>query len=191
MPISSTITLQQVVAADRIPSNTGRIRTPNIQIPANLGNLGVKPRQQIIASDVVSKGIGDGHAQKENSHTTEDKTKGNNYNYFIEALHGNYGGEQKIGEYKESDAYVSVKGNLKKHLPFWEKMIKANETVCDILKNGYKLPLLYTPSNAEFKNNSSALKNSEFIEESIKEMLRAGTVKECLTKPKVLNPLSV
>ena len=63
--------------------------------------------------------------------------------------------------------------------------------MCDILKKGYKLPFLYTPSNAEFKNNSSALKNSEFIEESINEMLRAGTVKECLTKPKVLNPLSV
>ena len=59
--------------------------------------------------------------------------------------------------------------------------------MCDILKNGYKLPSLYTPSNAEFKSNSSALKNSEFIEESIKEMLRAGTVKECLTKPKVLS----
>ena len=63
--------------------------------------------------------------------------------------------------------------------------------MCGILKNGCKLPFLYTPSNAEFKNSSSALKNSEFIEESIKEMLRAGTVKECLTKPKVLNPLSV
>ena len=43
----------------------------------------------------------------------------------------------------------------------------------------------------EFKSNSSALKNSEFVEESIKEMHRADTVKECLTKPKVLNPLSV
>ena len=75
MPISSTITLQQVVAADSIPSNAGRIRTTNIQIPTNLGNLGMKLRQQITASDVVSKGIGDGHAQKENSHTTEDKIK--------------------------------------------------------------------------------------------------------------------
>ena len=75
MSVSSTITLQQVVAADSIPSNTGRIRTPNIQIPANLGNLAMKLRQQITASDVVSKGIEDGHAQKENSHTTEDKIK--------------------------------------------------------------------------------------------------------------------
>ena len=52
--------------------------------------------------------------------------------------------------------------------------------MCDILKNGRKLPFPYIPSNAEFKNNSSALKNSEFMEESIKEMLRAGTVKEAL-----------
>ena len=84
-----------------------------------------------------------------------------------------------------------MKGNLKKHLSFWEKTIRANKTVCDILKNGYKLPFAYTSSNAEFKNTSSALKNSEFVEESIKGMLRAGTVKECLTKPKVLNTLSV
>ena len=119
MPISSTITLQQAVAADRIPSNTGRIRTPNIQIPANLGNLGVKPRQQIIASDVVSKGIGDGHAQKENSHTREDKIKGNNYNYFIEALHGNYGGEQKIGEYEESVKDLYFRERQPQKTPFF------------------------------------------------------------------------
>ena len=98
MPISSTITLQQLIAADSIPSSTGQIRTPNIQIPPNLGNLRVKPRQQTITSDVVSKGIGNGHAKKENSHTKEGKIKGNNYNYFIESLHENYGGEQKIGE---------------------------------------------------------------------------------------------
>ena len=75
MLISSTITLQKVVAAHSIPSNTGPIRIPNIQIPANLGNLIVKLRQQTTVSDVVNKGIGDGHAQKENSHTTEDKIK--------------------------------------------------------------------------------------------------------------------
>ena len=62
--------------------------------------------------------------------------------------------------------------------------------MCDILKNSYKLPFLYTPPNAEFRNNSSARKNSGFVDESIKKMLRAGTVKECLTKPKLLNPLS-
>ena len=70
-----------------------------------------------------------------------------------------------------------------------KKIIRANKTVCGILKNSYKLPFLYTPPNAEFRNNSSARKNSGFVEESIKKMLRAGTVKECLTKPKLLNPI--
>ena len=78
-----------------------------------------------------------------------------------------------------------------KHSSFWVNAIRANETLSDILKNSYKLPFLYTPSNSEFKNNSLALKISEFVDDSIKEMLRAGTIKECLTKPKVLNPLSV
>ena len=50
---------------------------------------------------------------------------------------------------------------------------------------------LYTPSNAEFNNNSSAFKNSVFVEEAIKGIVTADTVKECLTKPNVLNTLSV
>ena len=155
MPISSPITL----AVDSILSNTDPIRIPNIQILANLGNLGAKLKQQTTVSDVVNKGVGDGHVQKENSHTTKDEIKGNTYNCFIEARNGNYEGKQKTREYEESDVYISMKGNLKKHLSFWEKTIRANETVCDILKNGYKLPFLYTPSNAKSKNNSSALKN--------------------------------
>ena len=109
-------TLQQIVAADRIPSNTGPIRIPNIQIPANLGNLEVKLRQQTAVSDVVNKGIGYGHALKENNHTTEGKRKGNTYTYFIEVFTRNYEGEQKTREYEEFDAYISVKGNLQKHL---------------------------------------------------------------------------
>ena len=105
-------TLQQVVAADSIPSNTGPIRIPSVQIPASLGNLVVKLRQQTTVLDVVNKVIGDGHALKENNHTIEDKIKGNTYTYFIEALNGNYEGEQKTGKYEESDAYISLKGNL-------------------------------------------------------------------------------
>ena len=126
MPISSTITPQQVIAVDSIPSNTGPILVANIQTPASLGNLGMKLRRQTTVSDVMNKGIGGGHIQKENSHTTEDKIKGNTYNFFTEALNGNYEGEQKTREYDASDAYISVKGNLKKHLSFWEKTISAN-----------------------------------------------------------------
>ena len=72
MAISSTITFQKVVATDTIPSNTGPVCIPNNQIPANLVNLGVKLRHQTTVSDVVNKCTGDEHAEKENSHTTED-----------------------------------------------------------------------------------------------------------------------
>ena len=76
MPISNTTTLQQAVATDSITSNASRIRISDIQVPVNLENLGVKLRQQTTVSGVLNKVIGDGHALKENNHTTEDKIKG-------------------------------------------------------------------------------------------------------------------
>ena len=50
--------------------------------------------------------------------------------------------------------------------------------VCDIMKNDYSLPNFYTPSNAEFSNNSLVFKNSVFVDESIKEMLTESHIKE-------------
>ena len=94
-----------------------------LQLPVNPKNLGVKLRQQTTVSCVVKKVIGDGHALKESNHTTEDQTEGHIYTYFTEALTENYRGEQKTGEYEESDAYISMKSNLKKHLSFWENTI--------------------------------------------------------------------
>ena len=70
-------------------------------------------------------------------------------------------------------------------------MIRANETVCGTLKNSYKLPFLYTSLNVEFKNNLLTLKNSEFVVDSVKEMLRGSTIKEYLTKPRIIKSFSV
>ena len=67
-----------------------------------------------------------------------------------------------------------------KNFSFWENAIRTNETMRDILKKGYNLTFLYTPSNGEFENISSTLQYSEFADELIKEMLRASTIKECL-----------
>ena len=69
-----------------------------------------------------------------------------------------------------------MKGNLKRHLSFWKNKIRANETVFEILINDYKLHPFYTPLNAEFKKNSTDLENSEFVDVSIKKMLRTGTI---------------
>ena len=64
-----------------------------------------------------NKDIGDRHAQKETSHTTEDKIK-DKYTHisFSETLPEYYEGAQKTGEYEESNTYISVNVNLEKYL---------------------------------------------------------------------------
>ena len=96
---------------------------------------------------------------------------------FIEALSGNYDVEQKPVNMKNLTLAFPWKATLKKTLSFWENTIRVNKAVCDIIKTA--------------TNNSLALKNSESVDESVKETLRTCTTNECLTKPKVLNPLSV
>ena len=70
-------------------------------------------------------------------------------------------------------------------------MIKANDTVLNIIQEGYRLPFLETPDTARFSNNKSAIKNSKFVENSIKEMLATGTILEWDQPPRVVHPLSV
>ena len=104
--ISSTTTVEQVVAAEIIPANTGRRCILKICVP------------------VVNKDTGDGDILKENNQYHRSNT------CFIEALNANYEGEQKTGEIEESDVFISVKYNFKKHLPFLEKKtIKTIKTV--------------------------------------------------------------
>ena len=89
-------------------------------------------------------------------------------------------GNKKPENIKNLTPTFKWKATSKNTFLFGKKTIRAKKTVCDILKKGHKLPFLYIPSNAEIKSNSSALKKSEFIEQSIKEILSAGTVKEAL-----------
>ena len=70
-------------------------------------------------------------------------------------------------------------------------MIKANDTVSNIIQEGYRLPFLEIPDTARFSNNKSAINNSKFVENSVKEMLATGTILEQDKSPRVVNPLSV
>ena len=84
-----------------------------------------------------------------------------------------------------------VKGRLKAHVPFWEK-IGAPPFIIDCIRQGYKIPFYVSPPPAEFSNNRSALEHSEFVHSAILELLSSGRVcqvpKSCLY---VINPLSV
>ena len=48
-----------------------------------------------------------------------------------------------------------------------------------------------TPKCASFCNNQSALRNKDFIKESISELLKCGSILEAEKPPEQINPLSV
>ena len=93
------------------------------------------------------------------------------------------------GNSKKSN--ISLKGNLKRNIAFWQNTLMANESVLHIIENGYKIPFFETPQKAHVPNNKFSLKNERFVLDSISEMLKIGCIKEVKTPPKVINPLSV
>ena len=92
------------------------------------------------------------------------------------------------GNSKKSN--ISLKGNLKRNIAFWQNTLMANESVLHIIENGYKIPFFETPEKGHLFNKSS-LKNEEFVLDSISEMLKIGSVKEVKAPPKVTNHRSV
>ena len=75
-------------------------------------------------------------------------------------------------------------------------MIGANEVVTSVIKEGYKITFTYTPQKAYFKNNKSALRNSDFVTDFIKDLSANKLVKETNNTPlppapPVVSPLPV
>ena len=50
--------------------------------------------------------------------------------------------------------------------------------VTTVIKEGYKIPSIYTPQKAYFKNKKPALRNSDFVTDSTKDLLANKFVKE-------------
>ena len=87
---------------------------------------------------------------------------------------------------------LSVKGRLKAHVQFWER-INTPPFIIECIREGYKIPFYLPPQTAEFKNNSSALKHfSDFVQSSVLELLSSGRVCRVSKRSlRVINPLSV
>lgn len=62
-----------------------------------------------------------------------------------------------------------VKGRLKKNISF-RKNIGTNETIQNVILEGYKIPFVTTPNSAYF-NNKSAFENRLFVDEAVNELL--------------------
>ena len=81
-------------------------------------------------------------------------------------------------EYQEGVPIVKFKGSLKRNIAFWEH-IGASRFVRDTIVDGYRIPFIYTPPAASFRNNRSAIQHSEFVGQAISDLLIAGSVVEC------------
>ena len=96
----------------------------------------------------------------------------------------------KLNKEESTVPCKTVKGSLRRNIDFWRR-INAYESVLDMIKNGYKVPFIETPSSTFFKNNKSALDNSDFVQETILNLLETGRIIESFFPCKVINPLTV
>ena len=69
--------------------------------------------------------------------------------------------------------------------------IGASDFVLDTIRNGYVIPFVNPPVSMYFKNNKSALDNSEFVDQTVSELVDSGCVHEVPFIPYVVSPLSV
>jgi hypothetical protein len=99
--------------------------------------------------------------------------------------------EYLISDFEFIDREQVVKNRLKNHSEFWENILSPSELVLSTVKFGYVIPFLQYPPSENLKNSRSALDNSDFVEEAIKDLLNSNCVIEVSEKPYVVNPLTV
>ena len=89
-----------------------------------------------------------------------------------------------------SEEAKQVIGNLRRNAEAWVEF-GASDFILDIIRDGYKIQFIETPDRAMFRNNKSALRESDFVEEAIRELTKISRIIECEKRPKVVNPLTV
>ena len=55
--------------------------------------------------------------------------------------------------------HISVKGKLKQKYEFWQNTMKTNETILQIIDQGYMLTFFEKPSEAKFRSGLTNLTN--------------------------------
>ena len=61
----------------------------------------------------------------------------------------------------------SVKGRLKQSISYWESIICAPKFVLGLIVEGYRLPFVRCPDKCYLRNNRSAVRHSEFVQETL------------------------
>lgn len=84
-----------------------------------------------------------------------------------------------------------VKGRLTEAFEFWEKDVEAPPFVIDIIRQGYSLPFCEFPIRCVLPNNRSALRNPQYVQSAIIELLEKKLINEHDSPPLCVIPLSV
>ena len=95
-----------------------------------------------------------------------------------------------IYEYEQGQKSIIVRNRLKDNISLW-RTIGASDFILDVIGNGYKLPLITTPSITFCCNNRSAILNADFVSEAIQDLLDRALIEKCNYSPLVVNPLTV
>ena len=100
--------------------------------------------------------------------------------------------KKRYWEGTELDGRLSgVKGRLCSKSVYWESVIQAPGPVLSIIKQGYILPFVSLPESKSFGNHSSTVLHSQFVTDSIRDLVSHGCVKELSSPPVVCSPLIV
>ena len=87
-------------------------------------------------------------------------------------------------EYQSGKANIYIKGRLKSSINFWQN-IAVSDFILNVIKDGYKIPLLHQPQGIVLYNNKSAFDNNVFFDQAIIDLLRGGLIKEMSNRPHV------
>ncbi len=71
-----------------------------------------------------------------------------------------------------------VKGRLRKSLKFWKEELEAPAFVIDTIETGYVLPLKSALTPFSRRNQTSAMCNGEFMQQSVADLLAGGCIRE-------------
>ena len=75
-------------------------------------------------------------------------------------------------------------------MEFWQS-IGTLDFILDVIKEGYKIPFICIPPPKHYFNTASALREADFVDQAIAELLADNRVEELSSPPVILNPLTV
>ena len=78
-----------------------------------------------------------------------------------------------------------------KSILFMEREVRANDEVLKILKEKYEIKVIGSKAPYFERNNSSCLKNMDFVREKIDSYVKDGVVEKLESMPWYCNPISV